>query len=73
MDVWLGGKKKSCHVSIGDDADSDAIDVLSRICRSSRISAFFSGVRIRGGLPIEADIERAIKVHILIEFSHQAL
>ena len=73
VDVWLGGKKKSCHVSIGDDADSDAIDVLSRICRSSRISAFFSGVRIRGGLPIEADIERAIKVHILIEFSPQAL
>ena len=71
VDVWLRGKKKSCPVAIGDDADSDPIDVLSRICRSSRISAFFSGVRIKGGLPVEADIERATKVHALIEFSHK--
>ena len=71
VDVWLRGKKESYHVAIGDDADSDPIDVLSRICRSSRISAFFSGVRIRGGLPVEADIEQAIKVHALIEFSHK--
>ena len=73
VDVWLKGKKESCHVAIGDDADSDPIDVLSRICRSSRISAFFSGVRIRGGLPIESDIEQAIKVHALIEFSKEML
>ena len=71
VDVWLRGKKESCHVAIGDDADSDPIDVLSRLCRSSRISAFFSGVRIRGGLPIESDIEQAIKVHVLIEFSNK--
>ena len=71
VDVWLEGKKESCHVSIGEDADSDAIDVLSRICRSSRMSAFFSGVRIREGLPLEADIERAIKVHTLIEFRRE--
>ena len=71
VDVWLKGKKESCHVAIGDDADSDPIDVLNQICRSSRISAFFSGVRIKGGLPIEADIKRATKVHALIEFSHK--
>ena len=70
VDIWLKGKKERYHVAIGDDADSDAIDVLSQICRSSRISAFFSGVRIKGGLPIQADIERAIKVHTLIEFRH---
>ena len=71
VDVWLRGKKKSCHVAIGDDADSNPSDVLSRVCCSSRISAFFSGVRIRGGLPIKSDIEQAIKVHVLIEFSHE--
>ena len=72
VDVWLGGKKESCHVAVGEDADSDVTDVLSRICLSSRISAFFSGVRIRNGRLIKADIERAIKVHTLIEFTHQA-
>ena len=65
VDIWLEGKKESCHVAIGDDADSDAIDVLSQICHSSRMSAFFSGVRIRESIPIQADIERAIKVHTL--------
>ena len=71
VDLWLRGKKESCRVAIGDNADSDPVNVLSRLCRSSRISAFFSGVRIRGGIPIEADIEQAIKVHVLIEFSHE--
>ena len=71
VDCFLLRSSRSPDEHVEDNADSDPIDVLSRICRSSRISAFFSGVRIRGGLPVEADIEQAIKVHALIEFSHK--